>query len=165
GGVGVDGGTVVISSEGLNHELKPIHYIPILGQMHERPSTLDPVIAQEIASTCASLGLPHTIGKTLSCDDFYEEQGRLDGAICEYTNADKMAYLQKAYDAGTRNIEMESRLFAAFCHKLHIPAAVVCVTLLNRLDGDQITQPHDVLESYDLRPMSVLLEYIKAKTT
>ncbi|KAF0715568.1 Aste57867_3316 [Aphanomyces stellatus] len=72
GGVGVDGGTVVISSEGLNHELKPIHYIPILGQMHERPSTLDPVIAQEIASTCASLGLPHTIGKTLSCDDFYE---------------------------------------------------------------------------------------------
>ncbi|KAF0717102.1 hypothetical protein As57867_002483, partial [Aphanomyces stellatus] len=88
----------------------------------------------------------------------------LDGAICEYTNADKMAYLQKAYDAGTRNIEMEARMFAAFCHKLNIPAAVVCVTLLNRLEGDQITQPHDVLESYDLRPMSVLLEYIKTKT-
>ncbi|KDO23519.1 uridine phosphorylase [Saprolegnia parasitica CBS 223.65] len=165
GGVGVAGGTVVISSAGLNHELEAIHRIPILGKVHERVAVLDEAIALEIAATCEALELPHTIGKTLSCDDFYEEQGRLDGAICEYTNDDKMAFLQKAYDAGTRNIEMEARMFAAFCHKLRIPAAVVCVTLLNRLEGDQITQPHDVLESYDLRPMAVLLAYIKAKTT
>ncbi|OQS02751.1 monovalent Cation:Proton Antiporter-2 (CPA2) family [Thraustotheca clavata] len=163
GGVGVEGGTVVISSEGLNHELLPIHRVPILGKIHEREAVLDAAIGLEIAAVCEQLEIPHTIGKTLSCDDFYEEQGRLDGAICEYTNEDKMEFLQRAYEAGTRNIEMEARMFAAFCNKLSIAGAVVCVTLLNRLEGDQITQPHSVLEGFDQRPMAVLLEYIKSK--
>jgi uridine phosphorylase len=95
GGVGVSGGTLVISSEGLNHELRPIHKIPILGKMFERPAIMDANLARELATVCNTLNLPHLIGKTLSCDDFYEEQGRLDGAICEYTEEDKMEFLQK----------------------------------------------------------------------
>jgi uridine phosphorylase len=43
-------------------------------------------------------------------------QGRLDGAFCDYTNADKMAFLRRAYDIGVRNIEMESLCFAAYTH-------------------------------------------------
>ena len=50
----------------------------------------------------------------------YEEQGRLDGAICEYTQEDKMKFLQRAYDLGVRNLEMESLGFAAFCQRLNI---------------------------------------------
>ncbi|KDO23518.1 uridine phosphorylase [Saprolegnia parasitica CBS 223.65] len=163
GGVGVEGGTVVLTSEALNHELRPVHVVPILGKLHERPAVLDAAVTAEIAAICDEISVPYAIGKTLCADDFYEEQGRLDGAICEYTNEEKLAFLQVCHDAGTRNIEMESRLFAAFTHKLNIPAAVVCVTLLNRLEGDQVTKPHSVLEEYDLRPMSVVLAYIKSK--
>lgn len=44
----------------------------------------------------------------MCCDDFYEGQGRLDGAICAYNLEEKMSFLQEAYSAGVRNIEMES---------------------------------------------------------
>ena len=35
-------------------------------------------------------------------------------------------------------MEMESLCFAALCHHAGIRGAVVCVTLLNRLKGDQV---------------------------
>lgn len=30
----------------------------------------------------------------MCCDDFYEGQGRLDGAICGYKESDKMDFLK-----------------------------------------------------------------------
>ena len=35
-------------------------------------------------------------------------------------------------------MEMEATVFAALTHKAGIKSAVVCVTLLNRLKGDQV---------------------------
>lgn len=43
-------------------------------------------------------------------------QGRLDGALCSYTEKDKQEYLRAAYAAGIRNIEMEASVFAAMCN-------------------------------------------------
>ena len=43
-------------------------------------------------------------------------QGRLDGALCSYTEKDKQEYLLAAYAAGIRNIEMEASVFAAMCN-------------------------------------------------
>ena len=57
---------------------------------------------------CDDLGLKCAKGKTMCCDDFYEGQARLDGAICHYNEDDKMKFLQKAHEAGVVNIEMES---------------------------------------------------------
>ena len=57
---------------------------------------------------CEELSLKSFIGKTMCCDDFYEGQARLDGAICNYNEADKMKFLDKAHKAGVVNIEMES---------------------------------------------------------
>lgn len=57
------------------------------------------------------------------------EQGRLDGAICDYTEKEKMAFLQKAYDLGVRNLEMESLGFAAFCQRLQIKGWLNLTTL------------------------------------
>lgn len=65
-------------------------------------------------------------------------QGRLDGAFCEFTEADKMEYLEQIHKTGVVNIEMESLAFAALTHHAGIKAAVVCVTLLDRLKGDQV---------------------------
>lgn len=65
---------------------------------------------------------------------------RLDSAYGTslYTEADKMAWLQRLCDMGVTNIEMEAPEFAAFCKRMDIPALLICVTLLNRMDGDQV---------------------------
>ena len=82
---------------------------------------------------------------------FKIEKGRLDGAVCEYSEEDKMAYLTQVSQKvgisnetliphqGATNMEMEALVFAALTHKAGIRSAVVCVTLLDRLQGDQVT--------------------------
>ena len=78
------------------------------------------------------------LGKTISTDDFYEGQGRLDGAICEYVEEDKMNYLRDVASHGVKNMEMEALVFGALTHMAGVRSAVVCVTLLDRLKGDQV---------------------------
>ncbi|KAG6604532.1 uridine phosphorylase [Phytophthora cinnamomi] len=163
GGIGVEPGTVVITSEGVNNRMQSVDEVAVLGATVQRPSICSPEVRDEIITAAKEVGLPYAVGKTLSCNDFYEGQGRLDGAICEYTLEDKMAFLQKLSDAGVRNIEMEARCMAGFCHKLRIPVAVVCVTLLNRLNGDQVLSSHETLQGFEQRPGAVLLHYIKSK--
>lgn len=46
---------------------------------------------------------------------------------------------------------------------LYYIAAVVCVTLLNRLKGDQLDSSHDVLQNYQRRPQILVGSYIKKK--
>ena len=41
-------------------------------------------------------------------------------------------------EAGVVNIEMEATCFAALTHMAGFKAAIVCVTLVNRLDEDQV---------------------------
>lgn len=84
-------------------------------------------------------GYPTVTGKTMCTYDFYEEQGRLDGAFCEFTLKDKMEYLKKIHDFGVMNIEMECTIFAALTHHAGIKSAIVCVALLNRMNGDQVS--------------------------
>ncbi|RLN31962.1 hypothetical protein BBO99_00003979 [Phytophthora kernoviae] len=163
GGIGVEPGTVVITSEGVNNKMESVDEVAVLGSTVRRPAICSPEVREEIIAAAEEVGLPYAVGKTLSCNDFYEGQGRLDGAICEYTLEDKMAFLQKCADAGVRNIEMEARGMAGFCHKLNIPLAVVCVTLLNRLNGDQVLSSHETLQGFEKRPAAVLLHYIKSK--
>lgn len=43
------------------------------------------------------------------------------------------------------------------------PAAVICVALLNRFEGDQITSPHDVLVEYQQRPQVLVSHFIKKR--
>ena len=65
-------------------------------------------------------------------------QARLDGAFCSYTAEDKHEYLLQMKEAGVVNIEMEATCFAALTHMAGFKAAIVCVTLVNRLDEDQV---------------------------
>ena len=100
-------------------------------------------------------------GKTMCCHDFYEGQGRIDGAFCEYSLEDKMEFLKKCHENGIRNIEMESLCFTGLLHHAKIKAAVVCVSLVNRLDGDQVSLPHGLNVEYQERPFQLVGEYIK----
>ena len=78
--------------------------------------------------------------KTLNCFKllYIPGQGRLDGAFCDFTEKDKMDYLKKIHKTGVKNIEMESLSFAALTHHAGIKSAVVCVTIVDRLKGDQV---------------------------
>lgn len=85
----------------------------------------------------------------------------MDGAFCDYTLDDKLKFLQKIHDAGVRNIEMESASFAAMCNRANVSAAVLCVTLLDRLKGDQVTLTKEQHEDMQMRPARLVAKYIK----
>jgi uridine phosphorylase len=99
----------------------------------------------------------------MCADDFYEGQGRLDGAFCEYSEDVKIAYLTKLYKNGVRNIEMEAVIFGALTHHAGIRAAIVCVTLLNRLNGDQINSTKEQRDEWQSRPQKLVSRYIKSQ--
>lgn len=49
-----------------------------------------------------------------------------------------MKYLRELSSCGVVNIEMEATVFAALTYHTGIRAAIVCVTFLDRLKGDQV---------------------------
>lgn len=51
-----------------------------------------------------------------------------------------MNYMETIHKSGVINIEMESLSFAALTHHAGIKSAVICVTLLDRLKGDQVSK-------------------------
>ena len=62
----------------------------------------------------------------------------MDGIVCEIEEKEKMQYLKEVNDAGISNIEMECTAMASLCRQASVKCAVVCVTLLDRLKGDQV---------------------------
>ena len=66
-------------------------------------------------------------------------QARLDGAFCEYSKEQKLAYLLKLKQAGVVNIEMESAAFTALTNHAGYRSAVICVSLVDRLNEDQVS--------------------------
>ncbi|CAL7933641.1 unnamed protein product [Xylocopa violacea] len=167
GGIDLEGGTVVISEEAVDGMLKsyleqfPIVFQPVLGKMLSRPAKLDRQLARELKAL-AHRDDPYDtiIGKTMCTDDFYEGQGRMDGAFCEFSENDKIEYLKQLQNAGVVNIEMESLAFAALTHHAGIKAAVVCVALIDRFKGDQVLAPKEVLDEWQMRPQQLVSRYI-----
>nr|XP_054751885.1 uridine phosphorylase 1-like [Lytechinus pictus] len=164
GGIDCEAGTVVVSDKALDEMLKPEYNLHVLGKVVTRPTQLSHVLAEDILSSQSSNnGFNIIRGNTLCTSDFFEGQARIDGAFCHYTEEDKMEYLKKVRNAGVRNIEMESAVVAGLCNAANIKAAVVCVTLLDRLKTDQVTLTHDQLMKYEMRPMDVILAFVSKK--
>lgn len=162
GGIGLEGGTVVISEEAVDGLLRPYFELPVLGKMIQRKALLDKKLVRELKALHLQDDPYDTVtGKTLCTMDFYEGQGRLDGAFCDYTETDKMEYLEKIHSEGVLNVEMESLAFAALTHHAGIRSAVICVTIVDRLKGDQIHSPKEVLDEWQQRPQTLVSRYIK----
>ena len=92
---------------------------------------------------------------------FAPGQGRADGAICEYTEQDKMDHLYRIRDAGVVNIEMECTAMASLCQQTNVKCAVVCVTLVDRLKGDQVDITPEDKTAWSLRPQQLIAKFIK----
>uniref|UniRef100_A0A452TWI4 Uridine phosphorylase 1 n=1 Tax=Ursus maritimus TaxID=29073 RepID=A0A452TWI4_URSMA len=162
--LGLKPGSVVITRQAVDASFKPVFEQVVLGKRVVQRTHLDEELAQELMQCSLELlDFPTVLGNTMCTSDFYEGQGRLDGALCSYTEKDKQKYLQAAHSAGVCNIEMESSVLAAICGACSIPVAVVCVTLLNRLEGDQVSSPHEVLVEYQQRPQRLVSHFIKKR--
>lgn len=112
---------------------------PVLGKITRRPAKIDKKLVLELKALASNEDPYDTVtGKTMCTSDFYEGQGRLDGAFCDYSEQDKIDYLTKLHKNGVINIEMECLVFAALTHHAGIRAGIVCVTFLDRLKSDQV---------------------------
>lgn len=148
GGIGIEPGTIVLTTEAVNSNFKSVFDHQVLDKTYSIPTNFDSNLIARIQSYAKPTNRL-VLGKTLGTDDFYEGQGRLDGALAPlYTNIEKLDYLQRAFRLGVRNIEMESTAFAAFCMRAQIPSVIICVTLINRLNGDQITSTKEDMKYY-----------------
>ncbi|KNC48838.1 uridine phosphorylase [Thecamonas trahens ATCC 50062] len=160
GGVGVAPGTCVVAKSAVSGLLEPFYSLDILGKTHQFPANFDSQLADDILA-CAGDDIAAVAGITCGTDCFYEGQGRLDGMVADYSRDDKLAFLQKAHEAGVTNFEMESTCLAAQTSRWGISAALVCTTLLNRLDGDQVTSTPEQLKQFSLNAQTLVLRYIK----
>lgn len=163
GGIGVPPGSLVVSTGVLNGLLKEELEAFVLGERVTRPCVLDGDLVRELVDVGNRLlpALQIVRGKTLSTDDFYEGQGRLDGAICTYSAEAKRQFMNKLRSMGVRNIEMEASMFAAMCHFAGLKGGVVCVTLLDRLEGDQVDLPGSEMIELQDRPQELALQFIR----
>ncbi|KAJ2945005.1 hypothetical protein O0L34_g1902 [Tuta absoluta] len=162
GGLDIPPGSVVVSAWGMNGCLEKSYDIPILGKIHKLPSHFDQRLAEEVmALSTVDDGFRTYVGGTMAADDFYRGQARIDGPFCDYTEADKLSFLKKLCALGVKNIEMEATAFAAYTREAGIRAGDICVTLVNRLEGDQVTSGKDVMTEWQKRPMVVVGRYIQ----
>ena len=166
GGLGIPAGTVVATTEGVNGKLESCYEQIVLGKEVKHETLLDTDLAKLAVSLSNVAGkepVPCVLGKTIGTNDFYEGQGRFDGAVVSYSAQDRIDWLQKAYDSGVRNIEMESTCFAAWCHRMKIPGMIICAVLLNRLEGDQVTATPEQLQQYSANAQEIALRVIEHK--
>ena len=104
-------------------------------------------------------------GGTMATDDFYEQQGRMDGSMCRFASEDRMNFLQKLKSKNIMNIEMESVVFAGMCREANVHFAVICVGLLNRLEGDQVVLTEEDYATFTKNLFQLVGNFIKSKLT
>lgn len=163
GGVGLPGGTVVVSSEGLMADLKPYRLLNGGTGYYWFDSTFPAQTCTAIIEANAGADIPIVAGKTVAGNEFFLEQFRLDGAICLETPETKMGWLRWLHDNGVANIEMEGAMIAGYLNYWGFSKfAMICTTLLNRLAGDQVTATPAQLHKYSEDSGVALFNYLKA---
>ncbi len=163
GGVGLPGGTVVVSSEGLMADLKPYRVLNgANGEYWFDGSFPAATTAAIIAASEGVVDFSVLSGKTVAGNEFFLEQFRLDGAISLATPQDKMTWLRWLDENGVRNIEMEGAMLAGYLNHWGFPKfGMICCTLLNRLDGDQVISTPEQLRKFSEDSGVALFNYLK----
>lgn len=163
GGVGLPGGTVVVSSEGLMADLKPYRLLRGGEGEYWFDGRFPPETCQAIIAANRTAGFDVVAGKTVAGNEFFLEQFRLDGAVCFETAESKTRWLNWLQREGVRNIEMEGAMLAGYLNHWGFPRfGMICATLLNRLDGDQVTATPEQLHKFSEDSGVALFNYLTA---
>ena len=56
---------------------------------------------------------------------------------------------------------MEATAMASLCYKAGVKCAIVCVALLDRLQGDQVGITEETYKKFQSRPQSLVATYIR----
>jgi uridine phosphorylase len=163
GGVGLPGGPVVVTSEGLMADLRPYRLLRGGDGEYWFDGTFPADVYDAIIAANEGTDFDIVAGKTVAGNEFFLEQYRLDGAICLETHESKMAWLRWLDENGVRNIEMEGAMFAGYLnHWGFSKFAMICCTLLNRLEGDQVTSSPAQLHKFSEDSGVALFNYLSA---
>ena len=163
GGVGLPGGTVVVTSEGLMADLRPYRLLNGGAGEYWFDGHFPAAIYNAIIEANEHTDFDIVSGKTVAANDFFLEQFRLDGAVCLETPETKMSWLRWLHDNGVANIEMECAMIAGYLnHWGFSKFAMICCTLLNRLEGDQVTARPERLHKFSADSGAALFNYLAA---
>ena len=163
GGVGLPGGTIVVTSEGLMADLKPYRLLQGGRGVYWFDGTFPEPTREAILRANEGSGLHIVSGKTVATNEFFLEQFRLDGAIRLETPDTKQDFLEWLHENGVRNIEMEGAMLAAYLNSWGFSSfAMICAVLLNRLEGDQVTSTPEQLHRFSEDSGDVLFNYLTA---
>ena len=162
GGVGLEPGSVVVTTEALMSDLKPYRVMDGPNGEIEFDPTFPANVVQGILQANALRNFPVVGGKTVCTNEFFLEQFRLDGAIRLTTPAKKIEWLRWLDSQGVRNIEMEGAMLAGYLNYWGFPSfAMICVALLNRLEGDQVPYTPQELAEFSDRAGDVMFTYLR----
>ena len=163
GGVGLPGGTVIVSSEGLMADLKPYRLLNGGTGEYWFDGRFPTATSQAIIAANEHTDFEIVAAKTVAGNEFFLEQFRLDGAICLETPDTKMGWLRWLHDNGVANIVMEGAMLAGYLNWWGFSQfAMICCTLLNRLEGDQVTATAAQLHKYSEDSGVALFNYLAA---
>lgn len=162
GGVGLPAGTIVVTTEAVMADLEPYRLLKGGEGEYRFDGHFPPDVVRGILAANEGSGRPIVAGRTVAGNEFFLEQFRLDGAICMETPESKMRWLRWLDEHGVRNIEMEGAMLAAYLnHWGFRHFAMVCCTLLNRLEGDQVTASEEELHRYAENAGDALFAYLR----
>ena len=163
GGIGLPGGAVVVSSEGIMADMRPYRLLQGTTGTYWFDGAFPPDIRKAIIAANPDAGFPVVEGGTVAGNEFFLEQFRLDGAICMETVESKFDWLNRLHESGVRNIEMEGAMFAGYLNHWGFDRfAMICCTLLDRLEGDQVTASPEELHGFSERSGVVLFNYLRS---
>lgn len=164
GGIDVPAGDVVVTETAYMPDLVAGYKISVLGKDTIYPTRMNHALNQSIvAAQPDNLEFMVRVGNSIAADDFYLGQARFDGAIKpKYDEQMRAEYFAKIKALNILNFEMESTALASFCERAEIPATMIAVTLLNRMQDDQVRATPEMLEEYSARAQRVAINYLKA---
>ncbi|HWR38312.1 MAG TPA: uridine phosphorylase [Patescibacteria group bacterium] len=161
GGLGVPPGTVVISQEALQTDMKPYRLLN-RGQEYYFDARFPSAPSAALMTIAARLGIAAVAGRTVGSNDFYLEQGRCDGAVSLISEKEKDVWLRALYRQGVTNIEMETPMVAGLLNHWGFPRfAAACAVIVDRLQGDQVISPRAELLKYVENAERLLWGYLE----
>ena len=142
GGLGCTVGDVVVTDEAVNTKLEPYYTNIECGVEHSYPTQFNSELIADVLDfnhKNYTKKINISVGKSIAAMDFYEETGRLDGALdVDFTLDEQREYFERAMELGIKSIDLESTLFAGFCNQLGIRACALSYVVVDRLQRDEV---------------------------